>query len=485
MASVGFSGILQLTDLDDFIVPSQECIKPIKIEKTAAGTGSKIKIQDDGSYLHISEDGVKRKLARVDISLNDCLACSGCITTAESVLIAQQNHDEVLRILSENSILRQKGENSKFIVISLSVQPVLSLASKYAISSQDAFFKLSGFFKSKGADAVFCTKIAEDIALTETTREFLNRWKNKKLGCTPSLPMFASACPGWICYAEKTHEFLLPCISSTKSPQQIMGSLIKNWFAEQKKLSPSDIYHVTLMPCYDKKLEASRDDFYDSNIDAKDVDCVLTPVEMEKVFQNELIDLSEIESQPLDQLFSNEDSPTCEEPTDISIHDGSTSGGYAYHLLIKAAKELFSEDLADVEFKVIRNQDLQEISFSKNENSLRFAVVNGFRNIQNIVQKLKRNRNPYDFIEIMACPSGCINGSAQVRPSDGVTSKEMIEKLKKMYYELPKCSVQKSNETALQVCDKWIRNDDDKFKSMLHTSYHAVQKSAASLNIKW
>lgn len=111
----------------------------------------------------------------------------------------------------------QNGQSSKFIIVSLSIQPVLSLASKYDIPSEDAFTKLSGniclptytchdyflrvfctgFFKSKGADAVFCTKIAEDLALADTTREFLIRWKNKKSGCTPSLPMLASACPGY------------------------------------------------------------------------------------------------------------------------------------------------------------------------------------------------------------------------------------------------------------------------------------------------
>lgn len=80
---------------------------------------------------------------------------------------------------------------------------------------------------------------------------------------------------------------------------------------------------------------------------------------------------------------------------------------------------------------------------------------------------------------------GCINGSAQVRPSDGVTSKELIEKLKKMYFDLPKCSVEKSDEIAHQVHDSWIGNNNDKCNSMLHTSYHAVQKNAASLNIKW
>jgi hypothetical protein len=101
-----FSGVLQLTDLDDFITPSQECIKPVQIEKTKTSTGAKITIQDDGSYLEVDRDGATQKLQKVEISLSDCLACSGCITSAESVLVTQQSQDEILRIFEENKALK-------------------------------------------------------------------------------------------------------------------------------------------------------------------------------------------------------------------------------------------------------------------------------------------------------------------------------------------------------------------------------------------
>ncbi|CAO2642320.1 Cytosolic iron-sulfur assembly component 3 [Lemmus lemmus] len=115
--------------------------------------------------------------------------------------------------------------------------------------------------------------------------------------------MLASACPGWICYAEKTHgNFILPYISTARSPQQVMGSLVKDFFAQQQHLTPDKIYHVTVMPCYDKKLEASRPDFFNQEYQTRDVDCVLTTGEVFRLLEEEGISLVELEPVPLDGL---------------------------------------------------------------------------------------------------------------------------------------------------------------------------------------
>ncbi|KAL9984996.1 hypothetical protein ACROYT_G007347 [Oculina patagonica] len=107
--------------------------------------------------------------------------------------------------------------------------------------------------------------------------EFVRRFKSQQSGEKNAIPMLASACPGWVCYAEKTHgSYVLPYISTTKSPQQIMGSLVKNHFGASLGKSPDEIYHVTIMPCYDKKLEASREDFYNDMYSTRDVDCVIS-----------------------------------------------------------------------------------------------------------------------------------------------------------------------------------------------------------------
>ena len=137
---MAFSGIVQLSDLDDFITPSQECIKPVKVEKKVTkNKGAKIKIETDGSYLEELPDGSTKKLEKAKITLADCLACSGCITSAETILIEQQSGQALRDIFK----IKQKMEldtdmPNKIIVVSLQIQPIISLANKYHISIQEA-----------------------------------------------------------------------------------------------------------------------------------------------------------------------------------------------------------------------------------------------------------------------------------------------------------------------------------------------------------
>ena len=149
------------------------------------------------------------------------LACSGCITSAESVLIEQQSSNELRKIF--NSKHSDGDENViKKIVVSLQIQPIVSLAHKLNLDVEETVAKLVTYFKKLGADCVYDLKMAEDIALLEHQREFLESFRSKK-----KKPLISSACPGWICYAEKTHgNWILPHISRVKSAQQIMGSLI-------------------------------------------------------------------------------------------------------------------------------------------------------------------------------------------------------------------------------------------------------------------
>lgn len=233
-------------------------------------------------FIHQKES---EKLEKVEITLADCLACSGCITSAESVLVSQQNQQELYRIFKDKK--NQQGISIQLIVVSLSVQPILSLAERYNLEPEDTALRLSGYFRKLGADIILDMTVADDLALLESGKEFIKRYNNyqknlnnKEKGKEKEIPMLASSCPGWICYAEKTHgNFILPYISNTKSPQQIMGSLVKYHLSQLKKISPENIYHVTLMPCYDKKLEAYRDDFLNKSINSRDVDCVITSSE--------------------------------------------------------------------------------------------------------------------------------------------------------------------------------------------------------------
>ncbi|KAF5306147.1 hypothetical protein FQR65_LT07423 [Abscondita terminalis] len=348
-----FSGALQLTDLDDFITPSQECIKPVVIEKKGTSTGAKISIQEDGSYFEIENNGQMQKLQKVEITLSDCLACSGCITSAESVLVTQQSQEELFKIFDETTKLRLEGRESesKLIIVSISIQPILSMAVQYNLSPNDAAARLAGYFRKLGADMVVDMSVAENLALLESQKEFVRRYTSSKNDYVKNiLPMLASSCPGWVCYAEKTHgNFILPYISTTKSPQQIMGSLIKDWVS--KMSGGRSIYHITVMPCYDKKLEAARADFFNENTQSRDVDCVITGIELEQMLQTSNLSLDHIEKAGYSEPWTQSD--LVELPI-LKRHIGSGSGGYADHILRNAAKELFSVYFDDIEYKNLR-----------------------------------------------------------------------------------------------------------------------------------
>lgn len=223
------------------------------------------------------------KLEKVEITLADCLACSGCITSAEGVLITQQSQEEVLKVLNENNAHKANNrlDEVRVIVCTVSPQSIVSLATKYGLPVEATAKLLSGYLKELGVDLVLNTKVADDLALLESRKEFVQRFAAKSKGDQSAvLPMLASSCPGWVCYAEKTHgSFILPYISTTRSPQQIMGMLVKNTLAKTLGVESKKIYHLTVMPCYDKKLEASREDFFSEANESKDVDCVITSSE--------------------------------------------------------------------------------------------------------------------------------------------------------------------------------------------------------------
>ncbi|XP_050532652.1 cytosolic iron-sulfur assembly component 3 [Daktulosphaira vitifoliae] len=479
MISSGFSGALKLADLDDFITPSLECIKPVEFEKSI-GTGAKIKIGTDGSYEQETKDGKNEKLKQVEISLTDCLACSGCITSAETVLVQQQSTDEMMRILNSQKNITEN--NQKIIVVSLSIQSCVSFALSNNISVQQAALKICGYFKQLGANLVYDLKLAEDIALLESQEEFMERYQsaNNTKSKNKILPMLASSCPGWVCYAEKTHgHFILPYISRVKSPQQIMGSLIKDYISKLKNVSRKDIYHITLMPCFDKKLEASREQFFDVNSQTKDVDCVVTSIEIDALMIKDNMKFNDIISEKLDAISDSD--YICN--AQLLSNSGSGSGGYAYHIFRHAAQKLFNINVEQVLFTPLRNLDIKEATLEiDGVIVLRFAIANGFRNIQNLVQKLKSKRCYYDYVEIMACPSGCLNGGAQVKKNELKLNREFINELETKYDELPKAMPSDSIDVQ-KLYTEWL-NENNKNK-YLYTTYREIKKNDQALSIKW
>lgn len=170
--------------------------------------------------------------------------------------------------------------------------------------------------------------------------------------------------------------------------------------------------------------------------------------------------------------------------SNIWAHESSGSGGYSDYIFKQAVKEFFNEEINELTYKTIKNSDFREIIYENGEQSLRFAIVNGFRNIQNLVQKLKRGKSPYHYVEVMACPSGCLNGGAQIRPKDGIPSRELIIQMENFYKTLPKS--QPDNMDTQNIYNKFLDGiNSDKSLSLLHTSYRMIEKNTTALNIKW
>ena len=178
-----------------------------------------------------AETGAQTKLEKATITLADCLACSGCITSAETVLIEQQSSATLRNVFQSKRLEVQEGYPDR-IVVSLQLQPVISLANKSGLTVEETTAALASYFKSLGADRVYDLKTAHDICLLEHVKEFVEKYRAERQTDSKkhstSFPILTSSCPGWVCYAEKTHgSWILPYVSRVKSAQQIMGSLLK------------------------------------------------------------------------------------------------------------------------------------------------------------------------------------------------------------------------------------------------------------------
>lgn len=225
--------------LDDFISPSAACVKPIKAKKQAGRGRAVLRLEGaDGA-----EDGEDDHAAVAKITLNDCLACSGCITSSESVLITQQSSAEFLR--------RLQSPSTSLNIVVISPAARAAIATHAGLSLRETHGRLAGFLQGLGAHALLDCGLAADLHLVQVAAEFMARYRAAHPpagaggaaasdgGAPGPLPVLSSSCPGWVCYAEKTQgASVLPYLSTVKSPQQIMGTLLKYAYAPTVGLAP-------------------------------------------------------------------------------------------------------------------------------------------------------------------------------------------------------------------------------------------------------
>lgn len=493
------SAILSADDLNDFISPGVACIKPIET----------LPVQPEANpYEVTTEDkaAASQPPPPASISLTDCLACSGCVTSAEAVLVSLQSHTEVLSTLDTHTSLRApwlshngtngvtnghlsngtNGENGhnaqgKLFVASVSPQARASLAAVFSVSEAQAGHMITQLLsgpaglRAGGAQAshftwVVDTNVVREACLVAAADEVANALAPEAqntpsrpgaegaIDTTPKQPILTSACPGWICYAEKTHPYVLPHLSRLKSPQALTGTLIKSVLSQRCNVSPSQIWHLAIMPCFDKKLEASRSELTSSawlpNYDAsqekvRDVDCVITARELLHLASACGISFASL---PRTSLPPAERTPFPDPtldaflfpPSQRKAHDpaAGSSGGYLYHIL---QTYQIQHPGSSISISRGRNSDVIEYALVRGSKTIiKAARFYGFRNIQNLVRKLKPvrasrlpggktgvSRRPgangatpgdavkdYAYVEVMACPGGCTNGGGQIRVAE-------------------------------------------------------------------
>ncbi|PVI02039.1 iron hydrogenase [Periconia macrospinosa] len=493
------SAILSADDLNDFISPGVACIKPI--ETLPAQSETPI-----NPYEVTTEDQVAASVPPppAQISLTDCLACSGCVTSAEAVLVTLQSHTEVLSTLDAHPSLRapwdarndtQNGTSNgmnghdesegKLFVASVSPQARASLAAVFSISEAEAGNMIAQLLSgdlglrnggAHGSDFtwVIDTNVTREACLVAAADEVTNALSPEAskspsepgsegaIDTTPKKPILTSACPGWICYAEKTHPYILPYISRLKSPQALTGTLIKSVLSRRYNIPPSQVWHVAIMPCFDKKLEASRseltssawsdDNDASSQDPVRDVDCVITARELLQLASARGINFASL---PRSALTESQRTPFPDPKLDTFLFPparranqnpvAGSSGGYLYHILRTYQAR---HPGSSITVSRGRNADVVEYSLVQGSTTIfKTARYYGFRNIQNLVRALKPakisrltgakpggvSRRPpgrggagggptdikeYAYVEVMACPGGCTNGGGQVKVSE-------------------------------------------------------------------
>lgn len=443
------SAKLSEDDLNDYIAPGPVCVNP-------AGSSSSKKAASDADGTNSGELEVGQESSepeKVSISLQDCLACAGCITSSEEVLLSKQSHTVFL------DAWKKLGTTSKILVISVAPQCRLSFAQYFGIPLRhlDAAL-LSIFAKVLRCRYAVGTELGRTIAI-QHTNEQLNKLKkqqdnnnNGNASAQKSIPRLCSVCPGFVLYAEKTRPELVPLLLNVKSPQQVTGSLLK-----QSLPSEQEIYHLSIMPCFDKKLEASRPDAVEEG-----VDCVLTPREFLAILQELEVDINDHYDADLKTLAYGLSPPGWDPQLHWASNAGSGSGGYAfqYARYLQASNpgsqiNILNGRNGDVrEYRVTAADDHKKVFGSTSE-------LYGFRNIQNMVRKLKgaqrggrtivRKRgiskrdssqndsamqaDPYktEFIEVMACPGGCINGGGLLSGDGSVKRRATAQILDQRY----------------------------------------------------
>jgi len=317
-----------------------------------------------------------------------------------------------------------------------------------------------------GFDKVFDTNTGADLTIMEEANEFIERFKN---GGT--LPMITSCSPGWIKYIEMNYPEQLEHLSSCKSPHEMFGAILKSYYAEKEGIDPKKMFVVSVMPCIAKKFERQRDEMKNDELD--NVDAVITTRELARMIKQANIEFTELE----DGSFDN---PMGEATGAAAIF--GTTGGVMEAALRTAYETITGKELKEIDFESVRGKKGIKKSVVKiGDIDVKVAVAHGISNAKKIMDEIKNGTADYQFVEIMACPGGCVMGGGQPIRSSKERSEYDIRKLRAdcLYSIDEKSTIRKSHEnpTIKKLYEEFLEKPGShKSHELLHTHYQKREK---------
>jgi iron-only hydrogenase group A len=385
-----------------------------------------------------------------DHSLNTvaCVYCGQCITVCPVGALREKS--------SSKSVWEAINNPDLFTVVQVAPAVRVALGEEFGMDPGTVVTgKIVSALRRMGFDRVFDTNFSADLTIMEEATELINRLKNNG-----KIPMLTSCSPGWIKYVEHFYPDLLDNLSTCKSPHEMQGALIKSYYAQKMGISPEKMFVISIMPCTAKKYESQRPELGE---EYPDVDAVLTTRELARMIKSAGIDFVKLPDEHFDDPLG--------ESTGAAVIFGS-AGGVMEAAIRTAHNMLTGKDLDSMDFKAVRGLDgVKEASVDINGTILRVAAINGLKNVRDIMDQIRNNTSPYHFIEVMACPGGCINGGGQPQPWDP----EKVERRMRAIYNIDKSMAKRAshyNESVRRLYEDFIGEPNGHLAhELLHTHY--------------
>ncbi len=385
----------------------------------------------------------------VGLNVSDCILCGQCILVCPTAALREKSHSK--------DVINAIRDKKKYVVVQVAPAVRASLGEEYNLPlGTNVTGQLVTGLRRLGFKKVFDTNFAADLTIVEEATELINRVT--KGG---ELPMFTSCCPGWVKYIEQNRPHLLKHVSSCKSPHEMEGAILKTYYAKKMGLNPKDIFVVSIMPCTVKKYESARPELSADHM--QDVDAVLTTRELVRMFKMAGIDFNDL---PEDEF----DNPLGESTGAAAIF--GTSGGVMEAALRTAYEKISGKALETVDFQEVRGMNgIKAATIPINNLDVNVAVVNGIGNVTSVLDEIEKGESKYHFVEVMACPGGCINGGGQPIHS----KPEKLRKRVQTLYEIDsKMKFRKSheNESVIKLYKEFLGEPNGHVAhDILHTHY--------------